>query len=468
MWEAIESNRRKSWILIVVMGVLLVGLGFGGGLFFHPEMGGAIGAVVALVLWFFLWMLAIFQGDNVMLAAAGAKKIEKQDAPQLWNVVEEMTIASGSSRMPDIYVIHDDRPNAFAIGRKPEKSAVAATSGLLRMLNRDELQGVMAHEIGHLRNRDTSFLILAGVMLGAIILMAEIVVRMVFFGSMGRSRSSRGGGGAQIIILIVAIALAILAPLLAQMLYFACSRRREYLADASAARFTRYPEGLASALEKISGSYKRTAQTRQAGGRKPSRVLAPMYIINPMQALAAVGLFSTHPPTGKRVQILRSMSGGASFGDYNEAYKRTMGGGGVLGNRTLAGDSAVARREASPGKDSKKDAAQRSHVVVPMFGRLDNLILMNCACGVGMKVPPQLNRPEIPCPRCGKMNVIPTAMLAGAGAGGSKSSEKVRYRRQGRGWESVKCPCGRAIQISPAFAASTISCGGCKQTIDIV
>src|SRR5581483_8644938 len=244
MWEAIESNRRRSRWIVAGMGALLVALGALIGNAAAPRTGVVIGLGGALFVWVLLWTVAVFQGDQIMLSIAGAQKIEKADAPQLFNVVEEMVIASGLGRMPDIYVIPDDRPNAFAAGRKPETRVVCVTSGLLRLMSRDELQGVIAHEIGHHRNGDPALMILMGVMLGAIVLLADVFLRsnVMFGGGRRRSRDDKDdSGGLQILLVVLAIALAILAPILAQVMYFACSRRREYLADASAARFTRYP-----------------------------------------------------------------------------------------------------------------------------------------------------------------------------------------------------------------------------------
>src|SRR5579859_80879 len=401
MWEAIESNRRRSMAIVAGMGALLVVLGVLIGNAIAPRAGAVFGAAAALLCWLILWLVAVFQGDSIMLSIAGAQKIEKSDAPQLFNVVEEMVIASGIHRMPDIYIIPDDRPNAFAAGGKPETRVVCVTSGLLRLLNRDELQGVIAHEIGHHKNGDPALMILMGVMLGAIVLLADVFLRSNI-GLGGGRRSSRDkddSGGLQIVLVLLAVALAILAPFLAQMLYFACSRRREYLADASAARFTRYPEGLASALEKI------TVQAR--GGPRPNRVLAPMYIVNPMEALAAVGLFSTHPPTESRVHILRAMGGGVGYVDYDAAYRKVLGKEGVIGKRTLSEDTPAARREASPAgpalapaPEAREEIVTRSREVGNLLGRLDGLTLMKCACGVGIKVPPGSTWTSIPCPRC--------------------------------------------------------------------
>jgi heat shock protein HtpX len=453
MWEAIESNRRRSRFIVAGMAALLVLLGalIGGAV--APRGGGLlVGIGVALLLWFALWLVAVFQGDSIMLAVAGAQKIEKADAPQLFNVVEEMVIASGLGKMPDVYVIPDDRPNAFAAGRKAETRVVCVTSGLLRLLNRDELQGVIAHEIGHHKNGDPALMILMGVMLGAIVLIAEVYLRGNFWG--GRRRSSRESGGAEAILAVVAIVLAILAPILAQMMYFACSRRREFLADASAARFTRYPEGLASALEKISIQYQ--------GGFRANKILAPMYIVNPMQALAAVGLFSTHPPTDARVRILRSM-GGVGYVDYDAAYRKVTGRAGCIGKRTLAADSPEQAREASPAAPETRDeTVTRSREVGNLVGRIDGFTMMQCPCGVGIKVPPGSNWTSIPCPRCGRDNPIPRVQAA------ERSDGPLTFRRQGKGWQSFRCSCGAGINLSPAFEAKTQSCSRCGRTIEIV
>jgi heat shock protein HtpX len=442
MWEAIESNRRRTWVIVIGMAALLVALGIVIGESLGPGGGGVIGALGAAFIWFILWMVALLQGDRIMLLVAGAKKIEKHDAPQLFNVVEEMTIASGLGRMPDIYLIPDDTPNAFAAGRKPESRVVAVTSGLLRILNRDELQGVVAHEMGHHKNRDISFMILMGVMLGAIVLIADLFLRGTLHG--GRRSSSKGGGHP--ILIILSVVLMILAPALAHLMYFACSRRREYLADASGARFTRYPEGLASALEKISCHF--TAR------RDANRVLAPMYIINPMQALAAVGLFSTHPPTDNRVRILRGMGGGAGYVDYEAAYlKVTRSLQPCIGKRTLAADTPLPIRAAAAV--AQDDPVARSREAVELLARVENLTLMSCLCGVGIRIPQGLKRDSVPCPRCGRQNEIPEAQAEGG------------YKRQGTGWESFRCSCGAGVQLHPMFSGTRKKCTVCNRSIEI-
>ena len=241
---------------MVLMAAVLLLLGFIIGLGFFGAEGGFFGLMIATAIWIVLTLISFSSGDQILLAASKAKPVTHDVHPQLFNVVEEMKIAAGMPAMPKIYIINDPAPNAFATGRSPQTASVAVTAGLLARLNRDELQGVVAHEISHIVHRDILFVTLAGIMLGSIVLLSQVFLRGMFYSSMMGSRrrysgGGKGGGQAQLIMLIVAIVAAILAPIMAYLLYFALSRRREYLADAGAARLTRYPEGLASALEKI-------------------------------------------------------------------------------------------------------------------------------------------------------------------------------------------------------------------------
>ena len=319
MWEQIRSNQIRSVVLTIGMGALLVLIGYFLGLYFFDSA--TAGLFIAILVWVILSLVAYFQGDSILLSMSGAKKIKPDDHPRLYNVVEEMKIASGLEKMPDIYIIDDPALNAFATGRDPNRASVAITSGLLQKLNRDELQGVIGHEISHVKNRDVLLMAMCSVVLGTIVLLAWYGSRFLIFGGAGsrRSSSSRGGGQAQIIILIVALVFMILAPIFAQLIYFAISRKREYLADASSALYTRYPEGLASALEKLGAA---TGQLKSA-----NKATAPMYIVNPFRqkGMKASDLSSTHPPISERIRILRAMSG-ASFNDYDQAYRQLHGG----------------------------------------------------------------------------------------------------------------------------------------------
>jgi heat shock protein HtpX len=480
MWEAIRQNRRRSFVLITLMAIILIALGAAIGMYIDPQQGVVFGTGAAVLVWLVLWLVAIAGGDSILLSSVKAREIRKEDAPQLWNVVEEMTIASGLGKMPRVYVIDDSGLNAFAVGRQPEKAAVAVTSGLLRKLSRDELQGVIAHEIGHIRNLDVKFMTLAGVMVGAIVLISDVFLRALFYGS-GRRRSrggGKGGGQAAAIMLVVAIALAILGPIFAQLLYFACSRRREYLADASSARFTRYPEGLASALQKIS----KRASSKSKSDAKANRVMAPMYIVNPLQARSAAGLTSTHPPTQKRIQILRSMGGQAGFAAYEAAYRQAIGAKrGCIGAHTLEDADAIAARSPTP-EAKKQDAVARAREVSDLVDRMAEYLFLACSCGVRIKIPPDFKRDKINCPRCGREHAIPAAELAAVAAAtavgvgkGVPGARKVppplppmRYRRKAEGWESFRCRCGHTVQLSPSFDASSVRCPKCRQPIEIV
>ena len=462
MWEAIQSNIRRSRMIIAVMGVLLTSLGaLVGGAWIGSGEGALIGAVSALMLWFILFMVSLSGGDRLILASAGAKKIKKEDAPVLWNVVEEMTIASGLGTMPTVHIIDNDQPNAFATGRKPETAAVAVTSGLLRRLNRDELQGVIAHEIGHIKNYDIRFLTTATVMVGAIVIISDVFVRSLWFG--GGRRRGGGKGQGQVVFLVLALVMAILAPLFANMLYYAVSRKREYLADASAARFTRYPPGLASALRKISGAFHGHAKTTR---ESTLRALAPMYIVNPLQASGgSAGLMATHPPIEKRIAVLEAMSGGAGWIDYENAFKK-VNRSDCLPAAITGSEASVAARQASVEPDAKQAAVERARGATDLLDRFAGLLLIPCACGVRIKVPAGEKRDQVACPRCGTRHPVPKAEAQQAEAG-EQAPQVLTYRRQGKGWDSFECACGKPHQISPAFRSGRIACSKCGRKIQI-
>ncbi len=378
--------------------LLLVGY-FLGLSFFDSGVGGL---AIALIVWVVMSLFAYFQGDSILLAVSGAKKISRDDHPRLYNIVEEMKIASGLEKMPDVYIIDDPALNAFATGRDPNKASVAITSGLLQKLNRDELQGVIAHEISHVRNRDVLLMAMTSVLLGTIVILAWYGSRMMIFGGAGRRRSSSsGGGGGQAIILILALALMILAPILAYLIYFAISRKREYLADASGALYTRYPEGLASALEKLGAS---TGQLKSA-----NQATAPMYIVNPFRQKGrkATDLSSTHPPISERIRILRSMAGGASFIDYDKAYRQVHGGGGgIIPTSAIALAGASYKAVTPEVKVEEPDKLTRTRETSDLMWRLGNYKEINCDCGTKLRIPPKFKESEIECPHCGRVHKL--------------------------------------------------------------
>ncbi len=404
MWEQIRSNQIRSVILVAGMAAVLLLIGYFLGLYFLDS--GTGGVIIALIIWAVMNLFAFFKGDNILLALSKARKIKRDDYPRLYNIVEEMRIASGLERMPDIYIIDDPALNAFATGRDPKRAAIAVTSGLLQKLNRDELQGVIGHEIAHVNNRDVLLMSLCGILLGTIVILSWYATHMLFFSSMsgGRRSSSSGGGQAQLIILAVGIILMILAPIVAQLIYFAISRKREYLADSSSALYTRYPEGLASALEKLAAS---TAPVKSA-----NQSSAPMYIINPFRkkGRAASDLSSTHPPISERIRILRSMAGGASFADYDNAFRQIhKGGRGVIPPSVIAGAGAVSLRPAVPEaarREAELGKVERTREVSDLMWHLNNYKSITCACGTKLKIPPKLKSTNIKCPHCGRVNRV--------------------------------------------------------------
>jgi len=382
------------------MGALLILIGYFLGLYFFDSA--TAGLVIAILVWAILSLVGYFQGDSLLLSMSRAKKIRRDDHPRLYNVVEEMKIASGLEKIPDIYIIDDPALNAFATGRDPNRASVAITSGLLQKLNRDELQGVIAHEISHIKNRDVLLMTMCSILLGTIVILAWYGSRFLIFGSMTgsrRSSSSGGGGGGQIIILVVALVFMILAPIMAQLIYFAISRKREYLADASAALYTRYPEGLASALEKLGTS---TGQLKSA-----NKATAPMYIVNPFRrkGMKASDLSSTHPPISERIRILRAMAG-ASFNDYDQAYRKAHRGEGVIPAASIAAETVPIETTKLEGGAGEPNEIQRTRETSDVMWRLSNYNTITCDCGAKLRVPPNFKESRIKCPHCGRTHQI--------------------------------------------------------------
>ncbi|MDQ3238786.1 MAG: M48 family metallopeptidase [Actinomycetota bacterium] len=301
--ERIAVNRRNSVFLILLFLAFVAVFGYVIGYAWIGDPTGALfGLGLAFVVGAISGLVTYYGGDRMVLAASRAKQVTHEEAPVLFNVVEEMAIASGLT-MPKVYVIEDSAPNAFATGRDPQHASVAATTGLLQKLDRDELQGVMAHEMSHVGNFDIRYAMLVGVLVGTTVLISDFFLRGLWFGG-GRGGRREGGGMVQLIMMVVAILLAVLAPLFARLLQLSISRQREYLADASAVRLTRNPKGLADALAKISGD----REVLEVA----NRATAHLYIANPVKSFEkrAKGIFSTHPPINERIDILRSMETG--------------------------------------------------------------------------------------------------------------------------------------------------------------
>jgi heat shock protein HtpX len=305
-YNQIAENKRKSFLLALIVVALFGALGFSIGYAVTGSASGAgVAMAIALGIGSALAVGSYFSGDSVVLGVSGAKEVDPASAPQLMNVVQELALAANVP-MPKVYIIDDTAPNAFATGRDPQHASVAITKGLLEKLDREELQGVIGHELSHVRNLDIRFALLVGVLVGSIALLADFFLRFTFWGggrSSSRDNDRGGGGGLQAVFFVVAIVLSIVAPIAARFVQLAVNRQREYLADASSVQLTRNPYGLERALAKISED--------QEVLEVANRATQHMYFTNPFKKFEqrSSGLFSTHPPTLDRINRLRELTG---------------------------------------------------------------------------------------------------------------------------------------------------------------
>lgn len=293
MYSAIAANKRNTVIIMLVFLVIIGGLGWLAAYIYGDINIAIFTVVIALAYAWFQYYLAGSQA----LALSGAIPIQKEDNPRLYRIVENLCIATGTP-MPKIYIINDQAPNAFATGRDPQHASVAATSGLLDLMDDAELEGVMAHELGHVRNYDIRVSMIVFGLVVAVGFLADMLVRMSFFA--GNRRDDNGNGGNPVVMIFGLVAM-IIAPLVAAMVQMAISRQREYLADATGALATRHPEALASALQKL-GAYGRPLQ-------RQSSSMAHMWIADPEKPGIAERLLSTHPPIAERIERLHEMGG---------------------------------------------------------------------------------------------------------------------------------------------------------------
>jgi heat shock protein HtpX len=302
-YNQISANKRNALVMAAaVVAVLgLLGFAIGYAVVGAPE-GGIVATGLALAFGSISGVASYFGGDKLVLTVSGAQEVDEDSAPQLMNVVREMAIAANIP-MPRVHIIDDTAPNAFATGRDPEHASIAVTTGLLQKLDREELQGVIGHELSHVRNFDIRFALIVGVMVGAIAILADFFLRFTFWGGGRQSSHREGGGGARAIVFVIAIVLAILAPIISRLIQLAVNRQREYLADASSVELTRNPYGLERALAKISGD----PEVLEVANRGTQH----MYFTNPIKKFEAraSGLLSTHPPIVDRINRLRQLTG---------------------------------------------------------------------------------------------------------------------------------------------------------------
>lgn len=296
MYQEIAQNKRQTWLLIAIFTGLLAAVGY---VYGYVSDTGSSGLAFALVISIGMTLFSWFAGDKVILFATGAKEIVNREQNRyVWNLVENLAITAGLPR-PRIYLVDDPSPNAFATGRDPEHASVTLTTGIVQLLENEELEGVIAHELSHIKNFDIRYLMLVSVMVGALSMLGDFFIRGSMFRGR-RDRRSRDGG----FLILLGVIFIVLAPIIGQLIKFAISRRREFLADASGALLTRYPEGLARALEKISAHAQPMAGASQA--------TAHLWIADPFAkprlSTRISGLFATHPPIAERVAALRKMA----------------------------------------------------------------------------------------------------------------------------------------------------------------
>lgn len=300
MYKQIDSNKRRTVFLMGLFLIFMIGLGYVLSWYF----GNYFILVIAVLIASIQALISFYYSDSISLATAGAKEAPREEPYlELHRLVENLTITAGLPK-PKVYVIQDPSPNAFATGRDPKHASIAVTTGLLEMMDKNELEGVIAHELSHVSNYDIRLMMVVVILVGTVALISDFALRWMWFAPNGTTgggrRDSNESGQGQVILLVIAIALAILAPLAAMMIQLAISRKREYLADASGALLTRYPDGLASALEKIS-SYDKPI-------KHANRATAHLYISDPFKKKVS-GLFMTHPPVEDRINKLKAMIG---------------------------------------------------------------------------------------------------------------------------------------------------------------
>lgn len=510
--ELIRSNKKKSLYLIITSFIIVLIVGFVLGqviyLYMVPrntieydtnKLNFALGFAAFIGFVELIQIYLIFNGKpRTLLKQLGLKEAPQARFKKLHNVVAEMSIAAGLHPAPKVYIIQSKAVNAMAFGSKPQNSAIAVTAGLLSVCNRDELQGVIAHEISHIINRDSMLLEVCRSTLGMVIVLRDVMLRSMYWGSLGksnyRSTSSKSRSSKlDIVFMILGIIFAIIAPLLIKLIYFALSRRREYLADAVAAKLTRYPAGLASALTKIAYS------THSLN--KVDKVTSAAFIEYPDNDVIVSGRgTATHPPIWNRITILKKMSGGAGYIDYQKAYREVMHPDKAFMPESMADNKfEVPLRGAfalsdEPGVISSAEDMK----VLEQEQRTDDVIrltedfgFINCECGMNIKIPPDYKKYEVRCPRCGRVHVLEDKMQTALASmldetvdNGDAAAiinqmikedaqqdysreEKQVYERQGNKWEKIKCRCGADVEISPTFVGKFITCRKCKRKIII-
>ena len=298
LYKQIASNKRKTWVLLIVFFLLLAIVGYAVGYLFMNS--GIWGVTVAMIIGFIYALTMIFQSTEIVMSMNGAREVDRNEEPVLYHVVEDMAMVA-QIPMPRVYVIDDAGLNAFATGSNPENAAVAATTGLLDIMNREELEAVIGHEVSHIRNLDIRISTIAVALASAITLLSSMAGRMMWWGGASRSRrnSDRDSGGLEVIMLVISLLAIVLAPLAATLVQLAISRQREFLADASSVELTRNPQGMINALLKLENSQPMSHHVDDAS--------SALYINDPQKRGFLKKLFYTHPPISERIERLKHM-----------------------------------------------------------------------------------------------------------------------------------------------------------------
>jgi heat shock protein HtpX len=499
MWALVRANRLQTALLVAVSLAVSVVIGYVLGRLAGMALGvgprveaGLVGVEVAIVVWILITVVTSYQGDALILAAAGAEPIEFKDHPQFCNVVEEMALAANLGRTPKPFVIHEQAMNAFATGIRPESTAIAVTAGALSRLNRDQLQGLVAHEIAKIAHGDVLFLSLVSLMTGAVF--SRTSRRDTFSRNPRYMRGSAPMPAGQRLARALCGSLALFAPVYAVFIAMGVVRKRVYLADAAAALYTRYPEGLAGALHVISGDPFTLVHA--------NRGIATLCTINPFKKEMGIHtpflLGATHPPTKTRIGILRRIHSGVSLGAYQRAWQTETGAKGrLMPEAALKAVRPLPIRAGEHASETATGSAERLRATGDLVRRLHDYLFLGCACGMRIKLPPTYPRDHVGCPRCGRLCAVPTAaLLTGAARAAAVEAAAVHadatlegrdtereaaareraltappalvITRTTPGWMTFKCTCGTPNQLSPSFGAPNTVCPECKAKIAIV
>ncbi len=391
MWELINKNKSKTFLFVFLMALCFGLMAYCLAETLKIYNISPIWVYIVVYGYFFVTLIiASHDSKNVFLKLSNARFALRAYYPKLFNIVQEMSIASGLSTMPEIYIIDEDSPNAFACGKDPQTASVVVTKGLLARLNRDELQAVVAHEISHIVNRDILYLLYTSCLLGCMVFISDFVIK--FLRSCSNRRSFNGG--AIYIIPFVLISLVLVA--LSKIFYFCLSKKREYLADACAVQFTRNPMALANALKKIDEEQTYFVNTNP--------ITSAMFIVSPLNNKE-----KTHPPIEKRIQILLRLSS-CNIAAYNNSYKKVLGKKSSIVSKKIIDKPSYSKVipivATTLANQTVQDKIANHREAYDTMLKMENYIFIKCDCDTKLKVPKELKGQKIPCPHCKKMHLI--------------------------------------------------------------